>query len=106
MEQNTNTFGVSKGASSVGPVIGAIIVIALLALGALYFWGERLNNNGGVTPYILDDGYTVSPEAEGWMPESSVSDEATAIEQDLAAFNTETLQEKIDSDLNLVGAGL
>lgn len=108
MKQSTNIYGngSSSGASSVGPVIGTIIIIALLALGALYFWGARLNRNTDVAPYILDREYTVSPETEGWMSDFSASDEANAIEKDLQAFNADTLQGKIDSDLNLVGAGL
>lgn len=26
-----------------GPVVGAVIIILVLALGALYFWGAQLN---------------------------------------------------------------
>ncbi|HEY4519806.1 MAG TPA: hypothetical protein VJH33_02095 [Candidatus Paceibacterota bacterium] len=108
MKKNTNTYGDrgSVGASSVGPVIGTIIIIALLALGALYFWGEKLNRNTDATPYVLDNEYTVSPQAEGWLPDSSTSDEADAIEKDLEAFSPDALQGKIDSDFDLVGAGL
>jgi hypothetical protein len=29
--------------SGAGPVVGIVIIIALLILGALYFWGARLN---------------------------------------------------------------
>jgi hypothetical protein len=29
--------------SSAGPVIGALVVVLLLVLGALYFWGAHLN---------------------------------------------------------------
>jgi hypothetical protein len=28
-----------------GPIIGAIIVVILLVFGALYFWGQKLNND-------------------------------------------------------------
>ena len=30
--------------SALGPFFGVVIILFLLALGALYFWGERLNN--------------------------------------------------------------
>lgn len=46
MDQNTNNTGdkISKD-SSVGPAIGIIIIIAVLIVGALYFWGSRLNKD-------------------------------------------------------------
>lgn len=104
MEQNSFTNTTRK--SSVGPVVGTIIIIALLAFGALYFWGERLNRGTDSVPYILDDEYVVAPEAEGWMPASSPSDEAAAIEQELNEFNLGTLESEVGSDLDAVGAGL
>ena len=39
---------------SVGPVIGAVIIVAMLGLGALYFWGKHLNEAAPV-PYIPGD---------------------------------------------------
>lgn len=30
--------------SSFGSIVGIVIILLLLAFGALYFWGERLNN--------------------------------------------------------------
>ena len=30
----------------VGPIVGAVIIIILLLLGALYFWDKHLNNQG------------------------------------------------------------
>ena len=43
--------------SGVGPVVGAIIIIVLLAFGALYFYGEYLNsqNNPQEVPLIQGD---------------------------------------------------
>lgn len=29
--------------NSVGPLVGIIIIVLILVLGGLYFWGERLN---------------------------------------------------------------
>jgi len=29
--------------NSVGPMVGVIIIVLILVLGGLYFWGERLN---------------------------------------------------------------
>ena len=35
-----------------GPIIGTIIVVILLVLGALYFLGARLNRQAQQVPYI------------------------------------------------------
>jgi|SRR3989338_9296871 len=92
--------------SPVGPVVGAIIIIALLAFGALYFWGDRLNKEIGAMPYTLDDEYEATLEAEAWMPESSGSDAAADIAAELEAFDADVLEGKVESDLDAVGAGL
>jgi len=41
--------------SSAGPIIGAIIIVVVLILGALYFWGAHLNatNQENNLPLIL-----------------------------------------------------
>ena len=36
--------------SSVGRFVGAVIIILLLAFGALYFWGAYLNEQGAEGP--------------------------------------------------------
>jgi hypothetical protein len=33
----------NQSKEGVGPIIGAIVVVGLLAFGALYFWGQQLN---------------------------------------------------------------
>ena len=37
-----------------GPLVGIVIIVVMLALGALYFWGKRLNEQAPV-PYIPSD---------------------------------------------------
>lgn len=46
--------------SSMGPVIGIIIIVILLVVGALYFWGAHLNaqNPEDQLPFIPGDGST------------------------------------------------
>ena len=46
--------------SSAGPIIGIIIIIALLILGALYFWGAHLNQQQNPPPYIPADNSTTT----------------------------------------------
>lgn len=41
-----------------GPIVGVIIVVVLMLLGALYFWGAQLNQKQETLPYIPSDGST------------------------------------------------
>lgn len=51
---------------SFGPLIGIVIIIIVLAVGAFYFWGEKL---------VVDND----------LPPVSQSDEVNSIESDLSA---------------------
>lgn len=48
--------------SSAGPLIGTAIVVILLLLGALYFWGAQLNRQKTMEqlPVILGDSTTTT----------------------------------------------
>jgi len=89
-------------ANSPGPIIGAVIVIVVLALGALYFWGARLNQEApDELPFIPGDGTT-----ESWMPPSSNSDEAATIEAELQATDMTGFEQQMNADLEATEAGL
>ena len=76
--------------SSIGPIIGAIIILAVIILGGLYFWSER--GDDSAAPETED-----AAVAElGVIKEQSSSDETNAIEADLKATQIETL----DADRN------
>jgi hypothetical protein len=47
--------------SSVGPVIATIIILAVIVLGGLYFWGERSNN---ATPSGSANTQTATPTSQ------------------------------------------
>lgn len=80
--------------SSMGPIIGAIIIILILIIGGLYFWGQNLVDKEGVTDEdaeeILED-----DEVSEELSQQSSSDEVEDIEADLEASSFED----IDSDL-------
>ncbi len=61
--QNQNAAGAGK--KSVGPIIGISLIIVILVLGALYFWGSTNSD-------------------EAMVPPVSSSDEVSSIEQDLS----------------------
>ncbi|MEK7531643.1 MAG: hypothetical protein AAB545_01820 [Patescibacteria group bacterium] len=86
-----------------GAVVGAIIVILVIVLGALYFWGKEFNKQTGVTLPVTD---TIQDEAQNAealilnatdtateaLKNQGTSDAAKDIEADLKA-----------TDLNSVG---
>lgn len=51
-----------QGKSSAGPIVGIVIIIILLIVGALYFWGAHLNNEArqSAVPYIPSSTSTIT----------------------------------------------
>lgn len=87
-----------KQSSSAGPVIGIVIVIVLLALGALYFWGAQLNQTPQELPFILGD----EVASEAWIPETSSSDEATDIQAEFDATDIVDFEQQMEADLDAI----
>lgn len=69
-----------------GPLIGVVIVVVLIALGGLYFWGGQLNKEEAVEE---------APAAEIAAP----SDEPAAIDTSLDEFDTDAFESDLDADL-------
>ncbi|PIQ66828.1 MAG: hypothetical protein COV95_02015 [Candidatus Zambryskibacteria bacterium CG11_big_fil_rev_8_21_14_0_20_40_24] len=78
---------------STGPLIGIIIIIAVIILGGLYFWGQRTSrvDVGGGIPQAFD-GQDISA-----LPEQSNSADTASIEADLNAVDFENLGNEFDS---------
>jgi len=84
MENNTNNQQTNPEAgSSLGPIIGAIIILAVIVFGALFFWGERTEDQA-----LENQVETIGTQSE--------SDEVVDIEADLEATDVES----VDYDLN------
>lgn len=86
MDEQNQTPPVTQPAKqkSIGPVIGTVIIVIVLIIGALYFWGAKLNRDA-------------SPqELEETMQPLSTSDSVDAIGADLSA----TAIDSIESELN------
>nr|QBM02320.1 hypothetical protein [uncultured archaeon] len=80
-----------QGESKLGPIIGIIIVVIVLIIGALYFWGEKLNKAND-----LPQGDTMVNN----LKSQQNSDEVSSIEADLKATNLDD----IDADLKAEAA--
>jgi hypothetical protein len=94
--------------SSVGPFVGIIIVILVIVLGGLYFWGQRLDKSSN-EPVIPEDTMTGSPAEDDsieMLETQGLSDEISDIEGDLNTTNLDNLDQglqQIESELNQSG---
>lgn len=68
MNPEENQVSENSSGSSAGPIIGTVIILAVIVLGGLYFWGQR----GDSTEQALDE-----------MSAQSQSDEVADIQADL-----------------------
>lgn len=50
--QNIQISNQAPKNSGVGPIVGVVIVVAIVIFGALYFWGQRLNKQESVPPLV------------------------------------------------------
>ncbi len=84
----------------IGPVVGIIIVVALLIVGGLYFWGNQIFVRTDKTSSV-EDIKGADPVAEN-LKTQSTSDEVGSIEKDLQTTDLNN----IDSDLKNIDSEL
>ncbi|MEK7179877.1 MAG: hypothetical protein AAB706_00195 [Patescibacteria group bacterium] len=83
--------------SSMGALIGIIIVIAIIILGGMYFWGQRVDQKENI---IEKDTATQSLQNQG------TSDDLAAIETDVNSTQLDNLDSELGSiDTELETAG-
>ncbi len=86
--------------SSIGSIIGTIIIIAIIILGGLYFWGKRVEE-AKLNQELLNQ-QAVQPVVELTEAEkirtTNSGDDLKSLEADLSATKTEDL----DGELNIV----
>ena len=85
-EQNNVNMTNGEGGGSLGPIIGGIVILVIIILGGLYFWGQRVNDSDAV----------IDGSAESINMQSD-SDAAAAIEADLDATDVENLDSEINA---------
>lgn len=83
----------TPGAKPVGPIIGVIIIVLVLTLGGLYFYGDQLNRkNSAMTPEEIQN---TPDDSTMKLQEQSGSDETASIEADLNATDLENLDKEL-----------
>jgi len=88
MEPNNSNMN-ANGEGSIGPVIALIIILAVIVLGGLYFWGQRTSNN--TTDIYGNPISTSTPTA------ASTSDTSAAINADLKATDLNSLDNQLNA---------
>lgn len=91
--------------SHVGAILGVIIIMLVVLLGAFYIWGGLLKEQAKVvpveTPIVNNEPETPRADADTQILETlSTSDEITAIDADLESTNIDS----IDTDLSTIDA--
>lgn len=82
MEPQETQVQVGENKSSIGSIIGIIIIIAIIILGGLYFWGKRIEESKLQDDLLMQNATT----SEEVAPENvSSSDDVNSIEADLNA---------------------
>ncbi|MBI4155947.1 MAG: hypothetical protein HY507_01805 [Candidatus Zambryskibacteria bacterium] len=78
--------------SSIGSIIGTIIIIALIILGGLYFWGKRIEETKLTQDLTTSPTeMTVDNSEAAIIKSTSSSDDLGSIEADLNNTNTTNL---------------
>ena len=92
---NNNAEQVSPQKSGTGAIAGAVVIILLLALGAFYFWGTKLNLPDTNPPPVILSNETasalISSDTSAGLPPQGTSDDVDAISADLQAMNIDQL---------------
>lgn len=84
-----------------GPLMGIVIIIAILVFGGLYFWGARINNTETEEeniPLILgDDGSSLLP-----IDSNAAADTPENIKADFDTTDLDALEQELGADLSAI----
>lgn len=72
--------------TTIGPIIGSLIIVVMLTIGALYFWGQKLNK---------DEHMRTLQEEQ--MRGLNTSDDLQSIKRDLEETSIDTLDQNLKS---------
>ncbi len=88
--------------SSIGSIIGTIIIIAVIILGGLYFWGKRIEENKLKQQLISDS--MENTQVQETDPDANInktgsSDDLNSIDADLNSTNLDNLDAELNTSL-------
>jgi len=107
LTNNFNEGGPSQKTGS-GALVGTIIIIILLAVGAYYLWITRNSDTDNPPPLILGNDIVDSSVSDinAGLPPQSESDEADAISADLKAMNIDEFSAQNTGSVSAYEAGV
>jgi uncharacterized protein HemX len=89
MPQSTPPIAPTKGSSSFASLIALVVILALLAVGAFYFWNERMEKGAAEGP---------NNDALQTINSQSASDLEADIEADLNATDIDNVDYDLDPE--------
>ncbi len=96
VQENSNMFNYNNQKSGTGSIVATIIIIAVLILGGLYFWGQRIQtereNRKAVSGTITEEG-AINEASQ--IQQVSNDDSLTSIEADLQQTDTTNINTDI-----------
>ena len=98
-EMNMDNDPRGEPKSSVGPIVGIVIIIIVLVIGGLYFWGQKLSTDDPDPEFSTSDSQTEE------LADTSDSDAVDDIDADLDAVGDEDL-DALDAELGDIDAEL
>ncbi len=81
--------------SGIGSIIGTIIIIAIIILGGLYFWGKRIEENKAKENMVTNVTEPIVVDEAMAIKSVSTSDELASIAADLNATNLDNLSAEV-----------
>jgi uncharacterized protein HemX len=88
-----------KTSGGIGPLVGIVIIIAILAIGGIYYWMTELN----MQALEEEDQQTVTPGNTDTNTANTNSDDTSAIENDLQGTSVDVdggLETNVNNEFN------
>ncbi len=85
-QQPSSPMMSSPKKTPVGPIIGLLIILAIIVIGTLYFWGQRVDTKNQAVQQAPTTEETSQPQTDSQteqLQQQSTSDEIDSIESDL-----------------------
>lgn len=82
--------------TSIGSLIAAIIIIAIIVLGGLYFWGKRIEESR-TSPTTEENGQALQQTEAERIADTGSSDDTASLEQELNSTVTTGLDTELQS---------
>lgn len=91
-----------KTSGGAGPIIGIVIIIALLIFGGLYFWGMQAQKEAEVLPFVPANNVEEAAAPVQENADLSTSDETATIEADADDAYMAQLEADLEADLGAI----